>query len=396
MATTPTTITDVARVAGVSKAAVSFALNGRPGVAADTRERILAVARELGWTPSLRGRALSVSRALAVGLVIARAPETLGADPFFGAFISGIETVLSTRGYALMLQVVSDEASEHESYRQLAANGRVDGVFLTDMRVDDLRPQLLADLGLPTVVIGPTPGDGPWSAVGIDDQPGIVAAVEHLVALGHRNIAHVSGPTEFVHSASRRNAWAGAITDAGLPPGTCITADFSAQDGANATAALLDLADPPTAIVYANDLMAIAGMSTAISRGVEVPGQLSVTGFDDAPLSAYIQPALTTVRTDVVGWGRAAATELLALIDHTPAVHGAGSESSLPSPEFVIRASTAPPGHQAIRVMAHPARNVADQRRSSTERSPEDEEEGLRSSRHHVGHGHYSGMRELG
>jgi len=195
MSTSPTTITDVARVAGVSKAAVSFALNDKPGVAAETRERILAVARELGWTPSLRGRALSVSRALAVGLVIARTPETLGADPFFGYFISGIETVLSERGYALMLQVVSDGPSEHESYRQLAANGRVDGVFLTDMRVDDERPQLLADLRLPTVVIGPAPGSGPWTPVNINDRLGIAAAVEHLVALGHRNIAHVSGPT---------------------------------------------------------------------------------------------------------------------------------------------------------------------------------------------------------
>jgi DNA-binding LacI/PurR family transcriptional regulator len=338
MSTSPTTITDVARMAGVSKAAVSFALNDRPGVAADTRARILAVARDLGWTPSLRGRALSVSRALAVGLVIARTPETLGADPFFGYFISGIETVLSERGYALMLQVVGDEQSEHESYRQLAANGRVDGVFLTDMRVDDLRPQLLEDLGLPTVVIGPVPRNGPWSAVNIDDQLGIVAAVEHLVALGHQRIAHVSGPSELVHSVSRRTAWMRAVSDAGLPPGPCITADFSAQGGADATTALLGLNEPPTAIVYANDLMAIAGMSTAISLGVEVPGQLSVTGFDDAPLSAYIQPALTTVRTDVVGWGRAAAEQLLSVVDRE-----AVREIDLPAPEFVIRASTAPP-----------------------------------------------------
>src|ERR1035437_4606303 len=214
MTTSPTTITDVARVAGVSKAAVSFALNDKPGVAAETRERILAVARELGWTPSLRGRALSVSRALAVGLVIARTPETLGADPFFGYFISGIETVLSERGYALMLQVVSDGPSEHESYRQLAANGRVDGVFLTDMRVDDERPQLLADLRLPTVVIGPASGSGPWTPVNINDRLGIAAAVEHLVALGHRNIAHVSGPTELGHSGSRRKAGEKAGSDA--------------------------------------------------------------------------------------------------------------------------------------------------------------------------------------
>jgi len=340
MATSRPTISDVARVAGVSKGAVSFALNGRPGVAAATRERILAVARDLSWSPSLRGRALSVSRALAVGLVIARPPETLGADPFFASFITGIETVLSERGYALMLQVVSDERTEHESYRRLAASGRVDGVFLTDMRVDDVRPQLLDDLDLPTVVIGPAPGRGPWSAVYIDDQPGIVAAVEHLVALGHRRIGHVAGPAEFVHGVSRRAAWASAVTDAGLAPDTCITSDFSAQGGADATRRLLDLPEPPTAIVYANDLMAIAGMSIAIGRGVDVPSQLSVTGFDDTPLAAYLQPALTTVRTDVVGWGRAAATRLLALVDGE-----AGAEIDLPSPEFVIRASTAPPRH---------------------------------------------------
>jgi len=203
-----------------------------------------------------------------------------------------------------------------------------------------VRPQLLDDLDLPTVVIGPAPGHGPWSAVYIDDRPGISAAVEHLVELGHRNIAHVAGPAEFVHGVSRRAAWASAVTDAGLAPDTCITSDFSAQGGADATRRLLDLPEPPTAIVYANDLMAIAGMSIAIGRGVDVPSQLSVTGFDDTPLAAYLQPALTTVRTDVVGWGRAAATRLLALVDGE-----AGAEIDLPSPEFVIRASTAPPRH---------------------------------------------------
>ncbi|HEY8620633.1 MAG TPA: LacI family DNA-binding transcriptional regulator [Dermatophilaceae bacterium] len=340
MGTKRPTITDVARVAGVSKGAVSFALNGKPGVGAQTRERILAVAHDLGWTPSLRGRALSVSRALAVGLVMARPPEALGADPFFASFIAGIETVLSDRGHALMLQVVSDERSEHESYRRLAASGRVDGVFLTDMRVDDLRPQLLDDLGLPTVVIGPAVGNGPWPAVGIDDQPGIVAAVEHLIALGHRHIGHVAGPSEFVHGVSRRTAWASAVADAGLALGPCITADFSARGGADATTRLLDLPEPPTAIVYANDLMAIAGMSTAIGRGVDIPGQLSITGFDDSPLAAYLQPALTTARTDVVGWGRAAASRLLALVDGEM-----GAEIDLPSPELVVRASTAPPCH---------------------------------------------------
>src|SRR6187200_2182861 len=129
------TINDVASAAGVSKGAVSFALNDRPGVAPDTRRRILEVAEQLGWTPSPRARALSVSKALAVGLVVARPPEILRADAFFPAFISGLETVLSRRGHVLVLQVA--ENGDEATYRRLAREGRVDGVFVTDLQVDD-------------------------------------------------------------------------------------------------------------------------------------------------------------------------------------------------------------------------------------------------------------------
>lgn len=340
------TISDVAQAAGVSEGAVSFALNGRPGVSEVTRQRILTVARELGWTPSHRGRALSASRALAVGLVVARPPETLGADPFFPAFVAGIETVLSARRQSLLLQVVSGRAAEHDSYRGLAADGRVDGVFLTDLHVDDPRPALLAELGLPAVLIGPDCGAG-WSTVAVDDRPGIVAAVEHLVALGHRTIAHVAGPQTFVHGVSRKDAWAGTLSAAGLPRGPCIHSDFSAAGGALATDALLDRADPPTAIVYANDLMAVAGMSAAARRGVDVPGNLSVTGFDDTPVAAHLQPGLTTVRTDAIGWGAAAALALLALIDRKPL-----PPTDLSPPVLVIRASTAAPPAPRIRAFS--------------------------------------------
>ena len=136
------TIDDVARAAQVSKGAVSFALNGRPGVAETTRARILAAADELGWTPSASARSLSTQRALAVGLVVAREPELLGADPFFPPFIAGIETVLARRGHALVLQVPPSADAELDGYRRLAADRRVDGVFLSDLRVDDPRPEV--------------------------------------------------------------------------------------------------------------------------------------------------------------------------------------------------------------------------------------------------------------
>jgi DNA-binding LacI/PurR family transcriptional regulator len=332
------TIADVARVAGVSKGAVSFALNGRPGVAESTRTRILAAVAELGYTPSHKARALSSSRAMTVGLVIARDPETLSADPFFPAFIAGIETVLADRGQALLLQVVADQSAERRSYEMLGASGRVDGVFITDLRVDDPRPALLGELRLPTVVIAPHAMGLPWPIVGVDDRPGITAAVEHLVALGHRRIAHVGGPVDFVHTRSRHGAWVDAMTAAELTADAAVHSDFSPAGGADATRRLLDLPDPPTAIVFANDLMAIAGMSAAQTRGLNVPEDLSVTGFDDTPIAGHLRPPLTSVRTDAVSWGRAAAESLLRLVDD-----GACPDVTLPPPELVVRGSTAAP-----------------------------------------------------
>ncbi len=332
------TITDVARAAGVSKGAVSFALNGRPGVAEPTRARILAAAEALGWVPSHRARALSTSRAYAVGLIIARPPELLGADPFFPAFIAGVETVLTDHGQALVLQVVPDQHAEHDGYRRLAADGRLDGLFLLDLRTADPRIGLLEQLQLPAVTLGQPDVPSPFPAVLVNDQPAVTATMTHLVELGHRHIAHVAGPGHFLHGASRRRAWQDALTAAGLPPGRCVLSDFSPASGAHATRQLLDADTPPTAIVYANDVMAIAGLAVARERGIEVPDTLSITGFDDTELAAHVRPPLTSVRTDPFDWGRAAARTLLDLID------GKGSaDVDMPPAQLIVRASTGPP-----------------------------------------------------
>ena len=133
------TITDVAALAGVSRATVSFVLNNRPGVALSTQQRVRAAAEKLGWAPSRSARALSTGRALALGLVLTRGPELIGNDPFFPAFMAGIESVISESGDGLMLQISRPE-DESATYRRLASDRRVDGVFLTDLRVDDPRP----------------------------------------------------------------------------------------------------------------------------------------------------------------------------------------------------------------------------------------------------------------
>lgn len=330
------TIGDVAARAGVSKSAVSFVFNGRPGVGDEARVRILEAARALDWRPDARARALSRSRAQALGLVIRRDPELLSADPFFPQFVAGVESFLSTVGYALVLQVVDGAHAEREAYSRFANEARVDGVFLTDLRVDDDRPEQLSALGMPRVLLGVGAGNGDTAPISLDDGAGIRRAVRHLHALGHQRIAHVTGASGYVHSRTRRDAWADELERLGLMPDLVAAADFAGASGARATHELLDHPQPPTAIIYANDLMAIAGISAAMDRGVHVPRDLSIVGFDDIPLAPYVIPPLTTVRQDVFRWGHECARTLVAIVE--------GREpgaADLPPVEFIVRGSTA-------------------------------------------------------
>ena len=253
----------------MSKGLVSFVVNDRPGVAPATRERILASVRELGWHPSQTARSLATERADAVGFVLARPAGLLAADPFFPAFVAGIESELSARNASLVLQVVADLDAELEVYRRMAADHRVDGVLLADLRVDDPRPSVLAELGLPAVTLGRPDGARSCPAVVLDDVPGVVAAVEHLVDLGHRRIAFVSGPDQFLHSRHRCDAWRSTLERHGLPAELAVDGDFGGESGAAATSHLLGqpARRRPTAIVFANDLMAIAGLSAAVRLG---------------------------------------------------------------------------------------------------------------------------------
>ena len=333
------TIADVARVAGVSKGAVSFALNDRPGVAPATRQRILAAAEQLGWHPSTRARSLSHARAYAMGLVVRRDPGLLGADPFFPAFIAGVETELSARGQSLVLQVVPNATTEEAGYRRLARDGRVDGVFLLDLRSADPRIGLLRELGLPAVTLNRPDRPSTFPAVVVDDEAAVAETVRHLVELGHRRIGHVAGPDEFLHAARRRSAWERELRALGLEPGPVAAGDFTPAGGAAATRDLLSRPDRPTALVYANDLMAVAGLTVAHELGLRVPEDVAVAGFDDSPMAAYVHPPLTTARIDVPAWGRAATRLLLDLVEGQ--LEGRPTaDVELPPARLVVRGST--------------------------------------------------------
>lgn len=338
------TIKDIARQAGVSESAVSFALNNRPGVSQDTRARIRRVAEELGWQPNSAARALSGEQSGAVGLVLARPAHTLGVESFFLQLVSGIQEVLAAGRIALLFQVVEDIDAECAVYRRWWAERRVDGVVVVDPRTEDPRPALLEQLALPAVTVGET-GQGSGSpaalsAVRADDVGAMAQVFEHLYGLGHRRIAHVAGLPGLAHTQRRISSLRAEAQRLGLGPGQVrsVATDYSDAEGAQATRRILAEAEPPTAIVYDNDVMAVAGVAVASELGIPVPGGLSVVAWDDSALCRVTRPRLTALVRDTAGFGRLAAEELLAVLAGGPP---RSRESERPRLE--PRESTAPP-----------------------------------------------------
>ena len=310
------TIMDIAKAAGVSKGAVSYALNGRPGVSQETRERILAIAHDLGWAPSSTARALSPGgRVGAVGLVIDRPARSLSVEPFFMHLVSGLEAELAVSGADLLLQVTDDRAAEFDVYRRWFAERRVDGVIMVDLLVDDPRIALVEALPLPTVVLGGPDGAGGLPCLYTDEESPIREVVHYLAALGHRRVVRVAGPEEFAHTRSRTKAFREAAAEAGLPGAATVHADYTGEAGARTTRRLLASAERPTALIYDNDVMAVAGLGVAGEMGLEVPEQLSIVAWDDSALCRLVHPSLTAVARDVVADGREAAHMLAEVVE---------------------------------------------------------------------------------
>lgn len=308
------TISDIAERAGVSKGAVSYALNGRPGVSDGTRERILEIARELGWYPNRAARALSVERADACGLVIARPAKTLALEPFFMEFIAGVESELSSRSIALSIQLVQSIDDEIEVYRRWWGERRVDGVLMVDLRHDDPRVRELVRLGLPAVVVGGPVENGAIPAVWHDEAAVVIEAVRYVAALGHTRIARVAGVDEFVHTAQRTEGFLSVTEELGLEA-EVIATDYSAESGARATRKLLSSPQPPSVIIYDSDLLAVTGLGVALQMGFTVPDDVSIIGWDDSLISQVVHPPLTAITRDIVAYGVTAIGHLLEVIE---------------------------------------------------------------------------------
>ena len=331
------TIADIAQRAGVTKAAVSFALNGQPGVSAATRERILAIAKEIDFQPSSAARALTGGKAEAFGLVIDRPARTLGIEPFFMQMVSGIQAELSAPPRMNLLFTVAEDAdAEIDMYRRWWAQRRVDGVFVVDLQVHDRRVAILEELRMPAVVVGTPRGSGALPAVWQDDRAGMEAVVSHLAGLGHRRIARVGGYARYWHSVLRGEAFASVTGAAGLAA-VSAEADYTAEHGAEATVGLLGSAEPPTAIIYDSDVMATAGLGVAQRMGIGVPDEVAIVSWEDSVLCELTNPRLTALRRDIPAVGSAAARMLREL---TSGGHPENVEET--PPVLQVRGSSSP------------------------------------------------------
>lgn len=332
------TISDIAQRAGVSKVAVSYALNGQPGVSEATRRKIATIAEEIGFSPSSAARALTGAAARAVGLVLTRPARTLGVEPFFMELLSGVESTLSAHSYGLTLQLAHDPQTEAAVYRRWWGERRVDGVLVCDLRSDDPRVAEIERLGLPAVVIGGPAHTGTLPHIWSDDAAALVETVEYLYALGHRSIARVGGISALLHTRVRTDAFDEVAARLGLSDATSVSSDYSGEEGASITRRLLSSRRRPTAIIYDNDVMAVAGLGVAQQLGLGVPADLSIVAWDDSVLCRLVHPPLTALQRDIPALGARAAAMLLDIVGGRR--HGGVQDSTA---RLATRASTGPP-----------------------------------------------------
>lgn len=323
----PVTIRDVARVAEVSVATVSRALNGQDNVAPAVRARVQAVAKRLRYIPHHAARSLSSRRTNTIGVIL---PEVYG--EFFSELMYGIDQV--AREHALHLLVSSYHGDPREQGEALRAmRGRVDGLLV--MSPYDDRDGYLADAlaGLPDAVMIGARADGIGRRVGIDNHAGAMAMVAHLVEAGHRRIAFIAGPVDNFDARERLRGYGEAI--ATLVPDVrpeVLQGDFREESGVQAARRLLAAPVLPDAVFAANDMMALGCLSALSAAGKVVPRDVAVAGFDDIPLARYVPPGLTTMRVDIAALG---AHALHCLLD-TENSH----DDQLRVPQLVVRAST--------------------------------------------------------
>lgn len=310
------TIRDIAAAANVSPTAVSFALNSRPGIADSTRQRILQIAKQMGWTPNAAARALSASKAHAAGLVIARPQTSYTSERFFFGLMVGIQARLKRAGIDLVLQMTGDIHEEMETYKTWWSQRRVDGVFVVDPRLEDPRPILLKKLGMPAVFIG-EPVEGFSSVVG-NDEAMIISVAEHLVEQGATRIGYLTGLASLVHTQRRQNALSRFGAQHGVDIVISSETDFTELSGLKETNRLLDSPKPLDAIIFDNEILALGGSQAIYQKGLNVGTDILAISCEDSPICRVLNPAMSAVAREPAVMGEHAAQLLDQVLEGAP------------------------------------------------------------------------------
>ena len=331
-----TRLADVARAAGVGTSIASRVLNGDPTVSIrpETRKRIVAAARELDYRPNAFARGLKLARTMTLGMVIPNLPYPVNAD-----IIRGAERQAAAAGYVMLLADAEEFLQTGEAYRRLLLERRVDGLLIASASTSESFLEDLASRRLPFVLVNRrVPHVGP--CVSVDDAAGMRLAVEHLLGLGHQRVGHIAGPQDADTARRRLAGFRAGLGGAGvaLRPELIVEAPFDEEGGYRAMERLLALDAPPTAVAVWSLATAVGALAAAKRAGVRVPGDLSLVAFHDAPIAAYLDPPLTTVRMPLREMAERSVDCLLRLV----AGQEAASIVVRTPPELVERGSTAP------------------------------------------------------
>jgi LacI family transcriptional regulator, repressor for deo operon, udp, cdd, tsx, nupC, and nupG len=328
-------IKDIARIAGVSHSTVSRALRDSPLIPARTRERIQLVAQEQGYAASAIARSLVTRKTHAIGVVV-----TSIADPFNGEVVSGIEETGNAVGYSVVLATSQADPEREMALVRSFKERRVDGVLVASSRVGALYAESLADLRIPIVLLNNQhPGEFVYS-ITIDNAAGAEEATRHLVDLGHRRIAYIGDRLGMQSDAERKAGYEEALRVSGIPFRKEYVArgDGKPAGAREAAGRLLELQEPPSAIFCYNDMSALGVLEAAASRGVQVPRDLSVCGFDDLFFTQFLSPPLTTIHQPKREMGQQAMQLLLSILSGEERRKGIKIRG-----ELIIRGSTGRP-----------------------------------------------------
>lgn len=329
-----TTIKDIARAAAVSPTAVSFALNDKPGIAPQTRARILKVAATMGWTPNSYARALSAAVSQTIGLVIPRPTTSHAGERFYFNFMVGLQTSLHQAGYQLVLHLAANFADELETYRTWWAQRKVDGVVVVNPQAADQRAELLHELGLPAVFIGNTMPHA--SAVLANDGEMMVEIAKHLVKQGVSSLAYICGDSSRLHTQRRISALKAYAKETVLNVKIAANTQFTEYAGYIETERFLANGIAPQALIFENEILALGGLQALYDNNL-TPGQdMLLVSCEDSPICRVVKPAISAINRNPETLGTHAG-ELLVAVLKGAAPHTRTEEV----PQVIVRASSA-------------------------------------------------------